>query len=1174
MEGQLKALVAERGAMKSRLTRFKRFMETSSDSMDVDALEKKTNSYADLHEKFDKVQCQIEAIVTGSDAEASQFDERDDFEGAFFPLITRAEKHILHLRGSVTSPSTVSSVIDSQNTPRLPTIVLPTFDGRYDHWVRFRDTFLTMVHNNCSLTDIQRFHYLNSALKGVAARTVESLGVSEANYKLAWANLKRRFEDPDSLIHHHVNALIEIPTITHQTSVSLREFIDKANNQLVALGALGEPIESWDTFIIILLAKKLDAKTFNDWDTFATNASRRPKFNDFVNFLERQAKRLERATTNPQTTAQVVNEVKKVRVNRAPGRSNSVAVHVSSTRNQCVLCKGEHLLQYCTQLKEMSTPERQETVKRLRSCFNCLNQGHGVSGCTRGTCRKCGKRHHTLLHQDKTSETATSAESSATSTPSCVSNSASAAFEYTVLSTAVVYIKGKNGQKHKCRALLDVGSQANFITDELCKRLDLNRSAIKTTVGGLGMSGNCIRSRTSVAISSMCNNFRADLSCLVIDNITEDMPNLPTNLTKVAIPASVTPADPHFDRQSRIDLLIGAGLFWKLLCIGQHKVESSDLVWQKTRLGWVLGGSFNWSITTHKQTNSTCHTVTNADLNKTISQFWEIEEIQPSFTSNSNSSTDPSEVHFDHTTTRDETGRYTVSIPFNNKLDELGQSRTQAKNRLLGVERRFLKDHELQRQYTDFMTEYEALGHMTRLTDHESVNAEPSYYLPHHAVFKQSSSTTKIRVVFDGSAKSSSGVSLNDTQLVGPTVQSDLFEILIRFRKHRLVLSADIAKMYRQVLVHPENRRFQRILWRANTNDSIHTFELNTVTYGTASAPFLATRVLRQIGLDHAQSFPTASRTIVNDFYVDDLLTGCETISEAIELRRDLTRILEQAGFSLIKWASNNSNALESLNSVQGAVEIKEADQDTKTLGLLWIADADELHYSIRDHHLKRITKRSILSEIAQIFDPLGLIGPVVTRAKLFMQNLWQLRVNWDETLPQDLHTQWSTFREQLQSITSIIIPRRVISDNMDYVELHAFSDASERAYGGCVYLRTVDATGDATVRLLCAKSRVAPLKSTTLPRLELCGALLASQLAARVKCIFQMDFAEEHYWSDSTIVLAWLGSPPTKWTRFVANRVSEIQGLTASGSWNCINFNIGTADMCRYTYTVSSTND
>ncbi|XP_015437886.1 PREDICTED: uncharacterized protein LOC107193025, partial [Dufourea novaeangliae] len=416
---------------------------------------------------------------------------------------------------------------------------------------------------------------------------------------------------------------------------------------------------------------------------------------------------------------------------------------------------------------------------------------------------------------------------------------------------------------------------------------------------------------------------------------------------------------------------------------------------------------------------------------------------------------------------------------------------------------------------------------MSRVQDSQ-LNQEPSYYLPHHAVCKEGSTTTKVRVVFDASAKSS---------------------------------SADITKMYRQILIEPEERYFQRILWRQSPELPIETFELNTVTYGTASAPFLATRVLKQIGLECTHTFPNASKVIINDFYVDDLLTGVATISEAKRLKDEVSGILLQAGLPLRKWATNCPLIFQSSPDTVTAKELN-ADKDPKTLGLQWASVEDELRFCISSSNNKRVTKRTILSEIAQIFDPLGLIGPVITRAKLMMQRLWKMQIGWDETISQELHAQWTSYRQELHNLDLIKIPRKVVVGCLAQVELHGFADASEKAYGACVYLRSPTKSGKWEARLLCSKSRVAPLKSVTLPRLELCGALLLAQLVHKVQSALNLPVEREYYWSDSSITLAWIASVSSRWNTFVANRVSQIQHLSKIDNWRHVSSKDNPADI------------
>ncbi|XP_076676250.1 uncharacterized protein LOC143373173 [Andrena cerasifolii] len=265
----------------------------------------------------------------------------------------------------------------------------------------------------------------------------------------------------------------------------------------------------------------------------------------------------------------------------------------------------------------------------------------------------------------------------------------------------------------------------------------------------------------------------------------------------------------------------------------------------------------------------------------------------------------------------------------------------------------------------------------------------------------------------------------------------------------------------------------------------------------------------------------------MKDFYVDDLLTAANTIDEVRLLRQQISQILSTAGFTLRKWASNDPRTLDKHDDHLQRVEIK-ADKDPKTLGLLWVIQDDSLRYSVTTLSPQRISKRSILSEISKIFDPLGLCLGMNRYRKI-----------------DSVHTEWEGFQRQLASLNEINIPRRATFGMNDKVELHGFCDASEKAYGACIYLRSVDENAQGTVRLLCAKSRVAPLKVITLPRLELCGALLLAQLDNKVKTALDITSIREYYWWDSTIVLAWIRAPSDRWKTFVANRTTEIQRLT-----------------------------
>ncbi|XP_058839748.1 uncharacterized protein LOC131695296 [Topomyia yanbarensis] len=517
---------------------------------------------------------------------------------------------------------------------------------------------------------------------------------------------------------------------------------------------------------------------------------------------------------------------------------------------------------------------------------------------------------------------------------------------------------------------------------------------------------------------------------------------------------------------------------------------------------------------------------------------------------------------FAQTVARDDSGRFVVTLPKREFIfQQIGDSKDIAMRRFAGLERRFQSNSELRLSYTEFIHEFQQLGHMKEVMS--QTDEHPVFYLPHHAVLKPDSTTTKLRVVFDASCKSSSGVSLNDALMVGPVVQEDLLSIIIRFRLHPVAIVADIEKMYRMIKVQPFDQHLQRILWRDSVNEPVRVFELTTVTYGTASAPYLATKCLQRLTEDGLQSFPRAACALKKDFYVDDMLTGADNIEDGKQLTKEMIELTNSGGFTLRKWASNCPTLLAdlppSLLDDRVTLELNSSSSPVKTLGLLWQPTSDKfLFHSPVWSNITVITKRTVLADAARLFDPLGLVGPVVVIAKIFLQELWKQQCGWDDPLPGDMQSFWLEYRRNLIALSSLSVPRWVAfrADLMS-VEIHGFCDASEKAYGACLYLRCTGQDGKIAVRLLAAKSRVAPLedlkrkkKAQTIPRLELSSALLLSHLYDKVRDSVKIQH-RAYFWTDSTIVLYWLSSLPSRWQMFIANRVSEIQHITKGSSWN-----------------------
>ncbi|XP_024872049.1 uncharacterized protein LOC112454731 [Temnothorax curvispinosus] len=795
-------------------------------------------------------------------------------------------------------------------------------------------------------------------------------------------------------------------------------------------------------------------------------------------------------------------------------------------------------------------PIEKESSSQLRNLTDCL------------------KQHLEALKALNTSENASKGESekgaekkveeiksvpAANSVVTCASKSTSSEI---LLSTAWVHIVDRKGKLHNARALLDNGATLNFITSDLLNKLDLEPKKVEGRVTGFQRNTTFTREMVTATVKSKLSKYSETLTFTVIDQITSRIPGNRVEVSQLQIPESISLsqlADPTFNVPQKVDMLLGATVFWSILQQGRIQLSNEQPVFQKTSLGWILGGKLTLIGT--NRTSRICCTITNGDLNEQLERFWEIErcELERNLT--------PEEVacekHFESTTYRDENGRFVVSLPLKGEIKSLGDSEYNAMKSLKSMERRFAKDPILHQRYLDFLQEYESMGHMELVPENQE-DPDVVYYLPHHGVTRKESDTTKLRVVFNASCRTSSGVSLNDLLIVGPETQPELSDHLLRLRQDDYVLTADIVKMFRQIKIAPRDRALLRILWRKNIQAPIRKKQLTTVTYGTASAAYQAKRCLKQLAIDNAKAYPDAAKSIEEDFYMDDWGTGSKSVKRLQQRKQEVTQILASAGMELQKW---HSNASELLPSSEREVPLTSR-EETKTLGIRWNPQEDTFIFKVAIPAGPCRSKRSILSVIAQIYDPMGLIGPVVVKAKLFMRRLWKLSIDWDDKIPVELMLEWNSYKERLEAMEEIKIPRQAVTREAVQIEMHGFCDASQSAYGACIYLCSIDAKGNKTARLLTSKSRIAPLKILSIPRLELCSAVLLAKLACKVRKALTLQIHKYLYWTNASIVIHWIRGDPDKHKVFVANRVTIIQGLTRQDEWRHVRTKSNPADI------------
>ncbi|XP_078360456.1 uncharacterized protein LOC144644785 [Oculina patagonica] len=406
-----------------------------------------------------------------------------------------------------------------------------------------------------------------------------------------------------------------------------------------------------------------------------------------------------------------------------------------------------------------------------------------------------------------------------------------------------------------------------------------------------------------------------------------------------------------------------------------------------------------------------------------------------------------------------------------------------ALRRLCNTEKRLLKSPEIAEGYSKNITQYLEKGYIRKV---DSAEEKPSrkWYLPHFPIVRPDRTTTKTRIVFDASAKCD-GISLIDVIYQGPKLQRDLNDVLLRFRRRPVALICDIAEMYLRIEVAPKDRSCQRFLWRSlDQQKEPEEFEFNRVVFGVNSSPFQAQFVSQSHAERHKDELPLAAETVSKSTYMDDSMDSVSDDSQGIELYKQLDELWSKAGMHARKWLSNSPKNLEDRAS---EVDITMEPLPTvKTLGITWLPEEDVFTFKANPpEETFQFTKRNFLKKIATLFDPVGFLAPFTVRAKVMMQEMWIAGLDWDELCPGELIHRSREWFCELEELPVIKVPRclRFGPEQVALSEtLHTFVDASQDAYGAVVYSRVVYESGSISTRLVAAKSKVAPLTTTSIP--------------------------------------------------------------------------------------------
>lgn len=875
---------------------------------------------------------------------------------------------------------------------------------------------------------------------------------------------------------------------------------------------------------------------------------------------------------------------------------------------KCSICKSApHRLQDCPIIKQCDrVAVRRQYAASYGFCFNCgcHNPTHSGATCPDPpACSKCPGHHLTLLHKENSngrrfrprtnngvSSNHNQANSlSATVPPQQQSMGSGAAPQTTnihqasvsttevfvlqgrvLLNVVPVTITAEDGNSLSTYGFLDNGCTDTLIDRQLADQLNLEGTLQRIGIKTIRKSEESIESeRVSFTLGPVdgCGRDIEVNEAYVLPDLNQSGQILPDSVDVSEYPHLQDLTFPEVDIK-RVSIIIGSNVPAAHL---QEEVrvppDNNGPFGYRFPLGWSIAGPLTCDAKGKTSVN-----FLSVGMEDQMERFWKIEDYGASKSDDKPLSIeDKRALKILEDTTRIVDGHYEVGLLWKDDQPQLPNNRTLAEKRVELLRRRLTKpgNEEMAAKYRAVMSEYISKGYARMLT-HEEAAKESSHtwYLPHHPVMNPNK-PGKLRIVFDVAAEYE-GTSLNKSLLQGPDMTNSLVGVLLRFRQGKVGLAADVEAMFHQVRVRKEDQDALRFLWWTNDYSQCpDVYVMEVHIFGAASSPCVANSVLRRTAADNAKKFgPEVAAVVEKNFYVDDALPSFSSNTLATRMASDLAKMLDHGGFCLAKFMSNSKEVLSSIPVQRRATPNLDLRLDElpveRALGVRWFVETDELGFEIKNLNRPE-TKRGILSAVCSLYDPLGFAAPVALTARALIQDMWKAKLDWDQPLEEHFLKRWRSWTTQLPSLSELRIPRYYFPPGVDpkkcRLQLHVFSDASEIGFGASAYLRIVDPDDSIHCSFVMGKARNAPIKFTSIPRLELQAAVLATRLNKMLRKELDLPVQQTKYWTDSEIVLHYLKNEKRRFQTYVANRVEEIRGNSHPDEWNHVPGALNPAD-------------
>ena len=1054
-----------------------------------------------------------------------------------------------------------------------------------------------------------RLYYLDQYTRGEANAMVKSCmyGDNPAQaYLKAKSILEEKFGNRHLVLNTMLSKAAAWPSIKAEDPEGLQGyalFLTELNNLAKDIHMEQEINHTQNLKMVI---SKLPFKLRDKWRSTVDSLlelNDQLSFNDCVRFITKQARILNNPVFGNLGTPRTGESQTKPRAPTQPKQGFTINTKGKNEIATCLYCSKEnHTLGDCRILQRKSHQEKIAFCMSKGLCFGCLKSSHLSKDCQqRMTCKLCKRAHPTVLHRtfapkqeekveasgnerkDRAdeaqgkgdSETRNQANDKETNTTEqTVDDVKRTLTNYTgqqESQPAIVPVtvrSRESGKTVKTYAFIDNGSNATFITDGLKERLQT-----KGRVRNIQL-----QTLTDDKVVKTCV-----LQDLEVADMNEDTYlSLPEVYTRTSIPVGRDdlPRKREIERwpylkeielheiEAEVGILIGNNVPKAMEPLQVINSQDDGPFACRTVLGWMVFGCWKSDCSTKRISSHRVQVMDDAHQ-QLVTMFQQdfserIVEDKPEKSMQDRRFLESVEASIQQTD-----GHYEIGLPLKGMNVMLPDNRPQAEQRLAHLQRKFTRQPQFHEEYKGFMKKTIDKGYAEKVPEDELERKDGrKWYIPHHGVFHPQKK--KIRVVYDCAA-SYKGHSLNENLLQGPDLTNSLVGVLTRFRQDHVAVMADIEAMFSQVRIPKRDRDLLRFLWwtDGDAQGPMEEYRMTVHVFGATSSPSCANYALRQTGKEHGQD--ETSHLIQSNFYVDDCLFSTSTVEKAIQLSNDLQDTCAKGGFHITKWISNDRRVLNTIPKEERASEIQELNfekdslPNERALGILWCAETDMFGYNIAIKD-RPPTKRGVLSIVSSVYDPLGFVSPVILIAKQLLQDLCRQKIGWDDVILPKQMKQWQGWLDDLPKLSSFKMERSLRPEEFGQTEsisMHHFSDASEVGYGVVSYLRLVNGEGEVRCSFLMSKSRVAPIKKISIPRMELTAACVAVRVDQMIKRELELPVEETFFWTDSMTVLRYISNETARFQTFVANRLAVIHDGSNLDQWHYVNTHLNPADAC-----------